>query len=137
MTVTHSLLSGAGAGLAWTVANLVYDAVFGQVVKRHQDQLNPRLLGRPGLLLLLLTLWLIVVGAVFGVLYSLIYTGLPGSGVTRGLFFGAVLLFLPFARAPLEGRVLTKSPPAMHWFFLGEALVGLSAYGLALGWLAA
>jgi cell division protein FtsX len=47
MTLTAGFLSGAIAGLVWTLANLLYDAVFNQVVRRHQDQLNPKLLARP------------------------------------------------------------------------------------------
>ncbi|HWI53478.1 MAG TPA: hypothetical protein VNT01_15155 [Symbiobacteriaceae bacterium] len=137
MPIVNGMLYGAVAGFVWMAANIAYDAVFRRVVLAHQDQLNPRLLARPVLLLTMVAGWLVFLGGLFGALFGLLYPSLPGHGVMKGLFFGSVILFLPFARAPLEGRVLTSSPPSMHWFFLGEALVGLTAYGVTLGWLSA
>ncbi len=132
--VFAGLLAGLAAAPAWGVANLFVDFLFLPVMRRHTELLNEFLLSWPGLNLLILFLDIAFWGAVFGAGYGLLYPGLQRFGVWGGALWG-LLAFLPFSQSMIQSSLWTKVAREMNLFWFVEGLVGLVAWGLALGYL--
>ncbi len=126
------ILAGAVAAPAWIIINLFVDVLFLPVIRRHSHQLNEVLLARPGLNFLILSVDILVWGAVFGAIYSLLYPGLEHFGMPGGVLWG-VNLFVGFSRSIIEGGLWTKTPKDMNRFWFVEGLAGMAAWGLLFG----
>ena len=133
------VVAGLAAAGAWLVANLLTDFAFLGVIRRHHEQLNPTLMARPALNLLILAADLAFWGAIFGLGYVWVRPVLPGGSLLSGLLWG-LLVFVPFSRALVENSLWTTVPRALNTFWLVEGLAGLATWGAVLGplfaWLA-
>lgn len=126
------ILAGLAAAPAWMVVNLLVDFLFLPVIRRHSDQFNEAFLARPAVNLLILVIDIAFWGALFGVIYAMIYPGIAHYGLSAGVLWG-FFLFISFSRGIIESRIWSKVPNDVLVFFFLEGLAGLLAWGAAFG----
>jgi hypothetical protein len=126
------LVAGLLASMVWAIINLIVDAAFLPVIRRHTDQLNERLMAKPALTLLVLIADVAFWGTLFGFGYALMYPAFKSwSALSSGVVWGLVM-FVSFSRAMVESTLFTKVPRDMNVFWFVEGLAGLVVWGAAL-----
>lgn len=127
------LLAGLAAVPVWFVTTFLIEGAFVSVFRQHRDLWNYELLSKPALSWSIVAAELAFYGAVFGFGYALVYSAISWSGaIGSGLVWGTLML-LSYSRGTIESIIWTKTPKDMHLLGLLETLVGLLAWGAALG----
>jgi len=82
--------------------------------------------------------WVVLIGGntlaaiVFALVYAILFNGIPGTGLRKGLVFGLIVWLIGVVPAIFTMYIMMNIHPAALLYFLTQALVEYFVYGAAV-----